>query len=444
MMYWWFGIFRPHEWIWLDVSSLRIPLLVAIVFILPALLRGYVPKIGGALELLMVSYVALASLGTFLAGCAGFKITPLSFVVTLVVMVLVSERVLSSQGGRASERLIIGLVCTMSLSLLVHSANGGFSALLSGRSLYNANVGGGSFTGTNAIALGTAMAIFNMLFLARLFKSASFVAWLPQFAQRAVFRRAAYLLIWSIVLFSVFFVVATQSRGSALALGLGIVIWALMHPKTLRILLGAVFCATVILVFVPVSSEYKERIASAFVDESELDASAASRPHFWSVARLMARDYPLGVGVGCYPQYYNVYDASSGEYGRSRSVHSSHFAVLAETGWPGLMLWFAMFVVSFFKLFAGRARALKNIKGNPRAELYLFLTNALICSQIVFLAGGSFYEMPYNDLTWMTFGIVIAVSRLTRLDNLKRPTSDVTSATSFQIPPVSEGRNSRY
>ena len=69
---------------------------------------------------------------------------------------------------------------------------------------------------------------------------------------------------------------------------------------------------------------------SAFADKEDHEASAASRPFFWSVAVRLVEDNPLGIGIKCYQSHYDCYNPTGGEWGCGRAVHSSHFEVLAE------------------------------------------------------------------------------------------------------------------
>ncbi len=156
---------------------------------------------------------------------------------------------------------------------------------------------------------------------------------------------------------------------------------------------------------------YIERIESVFAEEDELDKSAASRPHFWNVALDMVKVYPFGLGPGCYPSCYNLFDISNGYYGRNRSVHSSHFQILADSGYLGLVIWVLIFIVSFSKLWKIRKLLKSDVMDKPKCQFYTDLVNMLLCSQTVFLVGGSFYEYAYNDITWLTLALVIVVDK---------------------------------
>ena len=127
---------------------------------------------------------------------------------------------------------------------------------------------------------------------------------------------------------------------------------------------------------------------------------------------LMAKDYPLGVSPGCYSYHYGFYDTSGGEFGNFRSVHSSHFQIMADLGFVGLFVWTVLFLISFMKLWSIRKRALSKTVQDPGFNFYVNLANVLICAQLVFILGGTFYEFAYNDFTWLIWGILIGVERL--------------------------------
>jgi hypothetical protein len=85
---------------------------------------------------------------------------------------------------------------------------------------------------------------------------------------------------------------------------------------------------------------------------------------------------------------YDTYDFCDGCYGVHRSVHSSHFQVLAEQGYPNLP--------------------------PDTAHFYLSTANCLAASMAGFLVGGAFVALSLNDVTWLTFALVAALDRLTR------------------------------
>ena len=214
------------------------------------------------------------------------------------------------------------------------------------------------------------------------------------------------------ILGSLYNIIALSSRGSFLATSAGLLLWMALHERRKTIIPVFIISISLALAVIPLPENYTERISSAFADKEELDHSAAGRPHFWATAFEMAKDHTLGVGPGCFPRFYNIYDTSDGQFGYFRSVHSSHFQVLAEIGFFGALIWILLFIVSLKKLWSIRKDSKRNMVNNDNYKFYFLLSNGLICSIVVFLFGGSFYEYAYNDLIWLSWCLVIATERL--------------------------------
>jgi O-antigen ligase len=83
------------------------------------------------------------------------------------------------------------------------------------------------------------------------------------------------------------------------------------------------------------------------VSGDERDQSSEGRLYFWTLARRMAGDHPwTGVGFNAYSRAYDRYDEDNGAYGEARAVHSTWFGMLAENGYPGLIILLAVIVVA--------------------------------------------------------------------------------------------------
>lgn len=250
-------------------------------------------------------------------------------------------------------------------------------------------------------------------------------------------------------------VITSESRGSALATAVGLLLLTLISPNRIRNL--AITGALVVSFFVllPNPDAYLGRLSSAFQEEEELDASAASRPHFWRIAMSMASDNPVGVGVGCYVTKYSSYDTTGGEFGQNRSVHSSHFGIVAELGFLGFALWVAIHLSVIRSLWRARNLTRPKIPTDPNAKAIYHLSTGLLVAQVVFIQGGSFYEMTYNDFTWLIFAMAIACSKLakvydktavednemlhvTQIEPTQRPSSSVHDKNPFSQPKKNE------
>jgi putative inorganic carbon (HCO3(-)) transporter len=416
--YWWFAIFRPHEWVYGGLDSFRLPLVAAILLLAKCLSSKSIPKLDNPISLLILFLLLLNLLATFLNGCADsglFIKTKTTFeLFTLVLVVLISAEILKD------KRIIFGLLIVIGASLAFHSGKGGIVALITGASYYGRSQLGGFLSGSNAYALSSGVVLFILIFLSQCFNQSlkkSFRGFnYLSISNNALFNRGMKYLFILLALGTFYNIIALSSRGSMIATLIGFCVFLALQKNRGKLLITISIVLTLLISFAPIPESYFGHIQSAFEDEEELDASAASRPYFWSISRDIALTHPLGVGTGCYPVYYNYFDRSDGDWGYYRSVHSSHFQVLSDTGYFGLVAWLLLIILTLWRLMKIRTLALKSTADEGIKFFYLSLSNALICAMVVFVVGGSFYELAYNELTWIIFGITIALWRLAKTD----------------------------
>lgn len=147
--------------------------------------------------------------------------------------------------------------------------------------------------------------------------------------------RVAGLLLASI---STFALVRTFSRGGVMALlsSAVVIAWPLrqfgLRSWKSAVLLAVVATAAVSsLVF-----GFDSRMAHGFSGE---DKSATNRLVLWSAVPQMMHDAPCGWGLGnsgnAYMDWYQPLDRDE----RYRTLVNSHLTWMAETGWPGLVVW---------------------------------------------------------------------------------------------------------
>lgn len=402
--YWWFAIFRPQEWVWGSViSDLKLTLVIAALFLGQAIYRKKIPRIDNSISILILTLLLAATAANLFVGCSDIytvRTRTLTELFVLVLVVLITAEIIEQ------KKHLYWLITVIALSIGFHSGKGGINALITGTSLHGREVLGGMFSGSNAYALGTGILIFFMIIAIQCIKHIE----INNKYRLIITSFQAVMLI--IILGSIYNIIALSSRGSFIATAAGLFAWMMLHEKHLKIIPIFIISISLALAFIPFPDNFKERIASAFVEKEELDKSAASRPFFWKVAVDITKNHPLGVGPGCYPPFYNIYDSSGGYFGLYRSVHSSHFQVLVDTGFFGILIWLLIFVISLKKLWLIRKKSKLNMAENGNYKFYFLVSNAIICSMLVFLIGGSFYEFAYNDITWLTWGLVIAIERL--------------------------------
>jgi putative inorganic carbon (HCO3(-)) transporter len=400
--YWWFGVFRPQDWVWGALNSYRLPLVAAILLVLPSFFQKKFPRFDNPIAILMIILCLLELLANIVNGCSQSPhviktLTVMNLFILTYVVLLTAELV-------QSKKILFWLFFVIAVSIGFHSGKGGIYALLTGASYYGATQLQGFLSGSNGYAIGTAMMLFYMIFAFQ---------YIDVFGPKTIWIRKGLKFMMLVIIFGSFYnVIATESRGSFLALVAGLFVWFLFHQYRIRMLTVIFFTLAIGLTVIPLPDNFTDRIQSVFVDTEELDSSAASRPHFWNTALAIAKDYPIGTGPGCYPYYYNIYDSSDGQYGYYRSVHSSHFQILSDTGFLGTLVWIAIFLVTFKCLWQIRKKSLEKVPTNDSYNFYLYAANALFCSQLVFMLGGSFYEMAYSDIGWLNWGLVIGLDRL--------------------------------
>ncbi len=83
------------------------------------------------------------------------------------------------------------------------------------------------------------------------------------------------------------------------------------------------------------------------VTSFQQDPAATQRLEFWRAALLMARDYPLGIGVGNFHTMVMEYVPG---LTITRSAHNTFLACLAELGWLGLLLLLGVLGVTLRRL----------------------------------------------------------------------------------------------
>lgn len=390
LLYFWYAFFRPEDYIWMDVSALRLSLLLGTVLVVPALLAGQFPDVRhplsvGAIVFFGAALVAQANAFDPATGWRWIEFMAKLLLVTLLTTTLVTDR-----------RKFLLAVAVIALSFGFHASKAGLYSLLRGGARF-ADGFGGAYSDNNGYA--TAMAMVSPLLLC--------------VAQNTVVRSVRWGCLLALPLVGLG-VVATYSRSGFLALiGATFAMIATQQRHRAGLFVAAVCVSIPIGVFITKQEGYLERMQTIRTYREVNETSAVSRTHFWQVAVNMVQSQPLGIGLFNYEAAYDQYDFLDGQYGRKRSVHSSHFQVLAETGIIGAAAWSFNFVFAVWTIRRIRRRASRLSDENDRLAL-VSGANAMFASMVAFLIGGAFIALALNDLTWISFGLVAALDRLSR------------------------------
>jgi probable O-glycosylation ligase (exosortase A-associated) len=408
LLYWWIAIFRPHEWVWMDVSQLKLSFVAGLILVIPCFLTGKFPRLGHVISYLMLAWLALAAFSTYFVGCGSTGWRWLDHVARLMLVLFLTNRLVYS------PKRIFWLGTVISCSIGFFSAKYGFFSLLRGGVVQHGfEHVGGALSGSNAFALGTAMCVFLMIATAQ---NASNPAGQTEPIDWEIawpWMRMFQIGMWVMVPLSIYQVVSLFSRGSALGLASGFLVFLLLQERRVSWFLKTLPVLLIAVLLVPLPAGYKERISTVYEEPLE-SGTSAGRIHFWKVAADIAADYPFGIGPGCYPLYYDNYDYTDGAFGRRRSVHSSHFQVLVEAGYLGAVVWVLLFLFSFGALARVRRRCQQGLLSPPLSRFYFTYANAVISLMVVFIVGGQFYEIAHADLIWLGFMLAVILDTLSR------------------------------
>jgi len=406
LLYWWFAIFRPQDWIWWDVSSLRLPLMVAALFIIPCFFQGIWPRLKDSTSILIGLFLFFALYAYFTVGCGPIGDKQMEHFVKVILIILLTDRIVNT------KKQLFLLIVTVGFSLCYHSADFGIYSLMQGGSVLYDNASlTGTFSGSNAFALGTATLIFFMFFAVQGLNLASLDI-TPNWSKEGIGKKALQAIGFVLIIGSIYLVISIFSRGSALAMACGMLLWVLLQQNRIKLIMIGIPVLIIGLLVAPLPEGYAERMQTVFAEDEERDNSAESRPHFWNTALLMLDTYSMGVGPGCFKAYYDEFDITQGSYGSMRSVHSSHFQIISEIGYMGIIIWVSLIVVTYWKLWAVRKKALKEKVFDDTQKYYLGLSNAFLCALTTFWLGGSFYELAHAEIIWLIFIVAVIAKRL--------------------------------
>jgi probable O-glycosylation ligase (exosortase A-associated) len=203
--------------------------------------------------------------------------------------------------------------------------------------------------------------------------------------------------------------ISTYSRGGFLACGGLILVYIFRSERKVMALMGVLVAAMIIFPVLPDYFWERMETIKAPGEVNEEDTSALGRLHFWDVAVKMANARPLlGVGHWAYNITYDEFDDTNGQFGHNRSVHSAWFGILAELGYPGLLLFIAQLVLGFRACAVAR-RAAKLIPDAANLGRYAFSLEAAF---VAFAVGGSFVPFQYTEMLWHLIGLSISLQIL--------------------------------
>lgn len=383
LFYLWNAYFRPDSWVWSDlVLSLRLSLTIGVVLVAASLkdLKYF------RLTFQIVLIALFFGQATFSLVSSDFmdRLWPFWAEFSKVMIVCVLMTVLIRD--RRRFRLALWVIAW---SLSFELAKQGWAQLVlnPGATNVNANVLLGD---NNGVALGCMMLVPVLMGLAQTSSS----PWE---------RRIHYFVMLGVIYRGI----STYSRGGFVAGGVLLLATMLRSRHRVRAAVAAIVVGITLYAVMPASFWNRMQTISTSTEQEDRDASAASRIYFWGVARRMANDHPFtGVGINGYRYAFAQYDFATDE---AKATHSIWFGVLADMGYPGLILFIAVVVGALVSCqrTIGRARSV----GETEIGIWAAHLQTVV---LVYCAGGTFLSAQYLELWWhvvaltTTLGLVLA------------------------------------
>jgi probable O-glycosylation ligase (exosortase A-associated) len=397
LLYLWFALFRPQDWLWMDITRFRLSMVLGALLIGPALLTGILPNLTHPLSVGGVALFVCALVSQMSAFAPEVGWVWIDFFGRLLIVCLLLVTLAST------PKRIVAIIAVIACSLGIHAGKAGFVWLVIGGVRFADGLAG-AFVDNNGYAMGTVM-IMPLLVAAAQNCHYLFEGRWP-FVERWT-RRAMFAMAF----FCTFTVIGTYSRGGFLSLSAAVLFFIALQKRRAVAFTSLGVAVVLGLLIVPLPQEYVDRLSTIRTYEEIGEDSAMSRPHFWKVAVRMAERNFFGVGLRQYDNAYDQYDFLDGRYGRGRSVHSSHYQVLAELGYPGAAVWAVLLLYSFVVGWKIRARAWAPELSADEQNFVFTCANALVVSMAAFMVGGSFLALALNDLTWLTFALLAGLDR---------------------------------
>lgn len=376
----WLGYMNPHLLAWGFSRTLPLVMITVLVTLFGMLISRETKRMVWSREivvlLLFVVWMGITTSQAFYPDLAVPQYIKFIKIQTLTVMTLLLL---------TSRERVHQLVCVIALSLGFYGVKGGIFTILTGGS-YRVQGPFGSFIGgNNEIGLALIMTIP-----------------LLRYMQLQAQHKLVRLGLTAVILLTIVAIAGTQSRGALLGLVLmGTIFWfKSRHKLVVAVLL--VVAATSTLDYMPQS--WFDRMHS--IQNYEEDKSAQGRIKAWRVAINVANDRLTGGGFETFqPRVFAIY----GEGGRDqRDVHSIYFEALGEQGYPGLILFLALLVLTWLKCGA----TIRLAKKSPELTWARDLAAMIQVSLVGYMTAGAFLGLAYFDLVYHLVIIAVVVHLL--------------------------------
>ena len=377
LMWTWFSLMNPHKMTWGFAVNAPFALLIAAATLISLVFNTKKIRFpADPTAVLLVLFVGWMCLSTMNALFVEGSTTDLIVVLKIQLMTVIAIMALRER------KHIEGFVAVVVISVGFYGFKGGLFTIATGGS---SRVWGPPDTyihGNNEVGLALTMIIP----LANYLRMVSPNKWV---------RRGLLVLM----LLSAAAVLGTQSRGALLAIAAMVsVLWL----RSRRKVFGGIVLVALSVVFITLMPQsWTDRMQT--IRTYEGDGSAMSRINSWNMAINLANDRITGGGFLVErPEVFLKY-AENPEW--VFTAHSIYFQALGEHGWPGLILFLAIGITTFWATMGIRRQA----KRRPDTMWAYELAGMLQVGMVGYAVGGAFLSLTYLDLAYNLVVVVIAL-----------------------------------
>lgn len=221
-----------------------------------------------------------------------------------------------------------------------------------------------------------------------------------------------FLLFIGLIFIALAAVVGTAARTGVIALVVLFAISILKSPKRFYWIGAAAVVGIVVMNIDLASTPWGSRMST--IETYEEDSSALGRIAVWKWTIEFVASNPLGGGFDAY-----LHNRISGVSGTGvigyipewqtggKAFHSVFFEVMGEQGIPGFFIYFLAILLAILKL-----NSLKKKWNNHIGMAWLGnLSDALITSILIFLAGGAFVGIAYQPFIFYLLSLTVAIDQ---------------------------------
>lgn len=378
----WVGYMNPHRLTYGFAYDMPFALIVAVTLLLAMMFskEKYRLPWSGTLVLWII-FLAWMLLSSYLAIYPNRAMTLYSTVIKIQVMTMVTLMLLTDISK------IRALICVIVFSIGFYSVKGGLFTLMTGGGFRVLGPAGSNISENNALALATLVTVPLMVYLYKVYHHLRWLRW----------------TLGVSILLSVVSALGSQSRGALIAVVAVAGFFWLKTPGKMITGIGIVLLGVLTFNFMPDS--WHERMGT--ITNYEEDASAMGRIHAWNYAVNIASDRLTGGGFNSWSAgTYAVYSPDA--QNTSIVAHSIYFSVLADHGWPGLVMYLTLLLIAWRNL----SRVIAQTRNSDSEFKPALLAKMLQVSLVAYTSGGAFLSLAYFDLPWHIIAISILLGIL--------------------------------